>query len=183
MKALFRKSISIVLAVVVLTLATDLVQAQRRRPPGTASLGEMNCQGINGGRYEVINEDIPIGLEIFRAVAYLQGSGSYSIGSQGQSVQVACRLAASGEKPKFRTLNFAFGFSDKHKEDTYRKGSLVRLSIYKDGNFAEYRDVTFGQKLVWPINVANVRSIALEAECKRTSQYCPPLYFYQDILE
>lgn len=60
MKALFRKSISIVLAVAVLTLATDLVQAQRRRPPGTASLGEMNCQAIKGGDYEVINQDLSI---------------------------------------------------------------------------------------------------------------------------
>lgn len=178
-----QRLISGFLTVAVLTLATDLVQAQRRRPPGTASLGEMNCKGINASTYKVINEDIPIGLEIFRAVAFVGNEPNFSIGLQGQSVQVACRLAAPGEKPKFKTLTLGFGFSDNHKDDTYRKGALVRLSIYKDGNFAEYRDVTFGQKLVWPINVTNVRSIALEAECKRTSQNCPVLYIYQDILE
>ncbi|MEG4918033.1 hypothetical protein [Microcoleus sp. B7-D4] len=182
MKIFLRKSISIVLAVVVLTLATDLVQAQRRRP-GTASLGEMNCQGINGGRYEAINEDVSIGLEIFRALAYITKGGHFSIGLKNESAQVACRLAAPGEKPKFRTLTLGFGFSDNHKDGTSRQGALVRLSIYKDGNFFEYRDVTFGQKLVWPINVTNVRSIALEAECKRTSQNCPVLYIFQDILE
>jgi hypothetical protein len=66
-----QRLISGFLTVAVLALATDLVQAQRRRPPGTASLGEMKCQKIKGGAYEVINEDIPIALEIFKAVAYL----------------------------------------------------------------------------------------------------------------
>lgn len=179
MKALFRKSISIVLAVTALTLATDLVQAQRRRP-GTSSLGEMKCQQIQEGNYYTVNEDIPIGFEIYRAVAYL-GRWNGNFITQKTSIQVACRLAEAGQKPKFRTLTLAFGLPDNH----YRaQGSLIRLSIYKDGNFFEYRDVTLGQKLVWPINITNVRSIALEAECKRgRSEICPALYFYQDILE
>ncbi|MEG4806887.1 hypothetical protein QUA82_07470 [Microcoleus sp. F8-D3] len=176
MKALFRKSISVVLAVAVLTLATDLVQAQRRRP-GTSSLGEMNCQKIKGGAYEVINRDIPIGLEIFRSVASLGDNSNY----MANTTQVACRLASPGEKPKFRTLTLAFGLPD---NSPYSKGALVRLSIYKDGNFADYKDVTFGQKIFLPINVTNVRSIALEGECKRSLKgNCPALYFYQDILE
>ncbi|WP_172191885.1 hypothetical protein [Microcoleus asticus] len=162
-------------------MATDLVQAQRR-PPGTASLGEMNCKGINGGGYEVINEDIPIGLEIFRAVAYFGNRAHFSIG-KGWLEQVACRLAEPGQKPRFKTLTLGFGFSDKSNKSSYN-GALVRLTIYKDGNFADYRDVTFGQKLVWPINVTNVRSIALEADCKRSPiNNCPVLYIYQDILE
>lgn len=180
MKALFRKSISVVLTVAVLVVATDLVQAQRRRPPGTASLGEMNCQTIKGGRYELINQDLSIGLEVFKAVAYL-GSWNGNVIHANNSTQVACRLAAPGEKPKFKTLTLAFGLPDNRSD--YR-GSLIRLSIYKDGNFFEYRDVTFGQKMVWPINVTNVRSIALEGECKRSSGgKCPAIYFYQDILE
>ncbi|OCQ91668.1 hypothetical protein BCD67_09170 [Oscillatoriales cyanobacterium USR001] len=177
MKTLLRKSISVVLTVAVLTLATDLVQAQRRRP-GTASLGEMNCQQIKGGVYDVINEDIPIGLEIYRAVAYL-GNARWMY--ESRPVQVACRLAEPGQKPKFKTLTLAFGLPD-----SLSKGALVRLSIYKDGNFAGYKDVTAGEKLLWPINVTNVRSIALEGECKRPSERsseCPALYFYQDILE
>lgn len=182
MKALFRKSLSVVLTVAVLTLATDLVQAQRRRPPGTASLGEMNCQGINGGTYEVINQDIPIGLEIFRAVAYFGNRPQSSIG-KGRLEQVACRLAEPGQKPRFKTLTLGFGFSD-NSSKSYDNGALVRLTIYKDGNFADYRDVTFGQKLLLPINVTNVRSIALEGECKRSPiNNCPVLYIYQDILE
>ncbi|MCC3419862.1 MAG: hypothetical protein JGK24_24170 [Microcoleus sp. PH2017_29_MFU_D_A] len=179
MKALFRKSISVVLTIAVLALATDLVQAQRRRPRGTASLGEMNCQKITDrASYIAINQDVPIGLEIFKAVAYLGNGPTYL----EESGQVACRLAAQGEKPKFRTLTLGFGLPDNNDNS---KGALVRLSIYKDGNFFEYRDVTAGQKLLWPINVTNVRSIALEAECKRRSSgnSCPALYFYQDILE
>lgn len=176
MKALFRKSISIALAVAALTLATDLVQAQRSRPRGAGSLGEMKCQQIKEGNYSAINEDIPIGFEVFRAVAYL-GNGRWMYDSR--PVQVACRLAEPGQKPRFRTLTLAFGLPDSRS-----KGALVRLSIYKDGNFAEYKDVTAGEKLLWPINVTNVRSIALEAECKRSSDgACPALYFYQDILE
>lgn len=181
MKTFLRKSISFVLAVAVLALAKDLVQAQRRRPPGTASLGEMNCQTIKGGRYELINQDLSIGLEIFKAVAYL-GHWNGKFLSPNDSTQVACRLAAPGEKPKFKTLTLAFGLPD---NNDFSRGSLVRLSIYKDGNFFEYRDVTFGQKLVWPINVTNVRSIALEGECKRSSssRACAAIYFYQEILE
>jgi len=175
-----QRLISGFLTVAVLALATDLVQAQRRRPPGTASLGEMKCQKIKGGAYEVINEDIPIALEIFKAVAYLGDWNGKAI-DQKYPIQVACRLAAPGEKPKFKTLTLAFGFPDNH---TSSKGALVRLSVYKDGNFAGYKDVTFAQQLLWPINVANVRSIALEGECKRSSgSSCPAIYFYQDILE
>jgi hypothetical protein len=177
MKALFRKSISVVLTVAVITLATDLVQAQRQRPRGAGSLGEMNCQKIREGYYTAISQDIPIGFEIFRAVAYLGDSRWIYDKSP---VQVACRLAEPGEKPRFKTLTLAFGLPD-----NLSKGALVRLSIYKDGNFFEYRDVTSGEKLLWPINVTNVRSIALEGECKRgpSGSACPALYFYQDILE
>jgi hypothetical protein len=172
-----QRLISGFLTVAVLALATDLVQAQRRRPPGTASLGEMKCQQIKGGVYNAINEDIPIGLEIYRAVAYLGNAGWI----YDRPVQVACRLAAPGEKPKFKTLTLAFGLPD-----NVSKGALVRLSIYKDGNFVGNKDVTSGEKLLWPINVTNVRSIALEGECKRPSERsssCPAIYFYQDILE
>ncbi|MEG4504486.1 hypothetical protein QUA81_10225 [Microcoleus sp. F6_B4] len=179
MKTFLRKSISVVLAVAVLTLATDLVQAQRQRPRGAGSLGEMKCQQIKEGNYSAINEDIPIGLEIFRAVAYL-GNARWIY---DRPIQVACRLAAPGEKPRFKTLTLAFGLPDNHP---YPKGALVRLSVYKDGNFFDYKDVTFGQQILWPINVTNVRSIALEGECKRSSERsssCPAIYFYQDILD
>ncbi|MEG4984653.1 hypothetical protein QUB08_02550 [Microcoleus sp. BR0-C5] len=172
-----QRLISGFLTVAVLALATDLVQAQRQRPRGAGSLGEMKCQQIKGGVYDAINEDIPIGLEIYRAVAYL-GNARWIY---DRPVQVACRLAAPGEKPRFKTLTLAFGLPD-----NVSKGALVRLSIYKDGNFAGYKDVTFGEKLLWPINVTNVRSIALEGECKRPSERsssCPAIYFYQDILE
>lgn len=178
MKALFRKSISIVLAVAVLTLATDLVQAQRQRPRGAGSLGEMKCQQIKEGSYIAINEDIPIGLEIYRAVAYL-GNGIFIY--EKRPAQVACRLATSGEKPRFKTLTLGFGLPDNHP---YSKGALVRLSLYKDGNFFDYKDVTMGEQFIWPINVTNVRSIALESDCRRAqSGTCPALYFFQDILE
>jgi hypothetical protein len=177
-----QRLISGFLTVAVLALATDLVQAQRRRPPGTASLGEMNCKGINASTYKVINEDIPIGLEIFRAVAYFGNGPHFSIG-KSRLEQVVCRLAEPGQKPRFKTLTLGFGFSD-NSNKSYDNGALVRLTIYKDGNFADYKDVTFGQKQVWPINVTNVRSIALEAECKRSPiNNCPVLYIYQDILE
>lgn len=66
-------------------------------------------------------------------------------------------------------------------------GSIVRLSIYRDGNSYKYQDVMKGQLLRLPIDVTNVRSIALEVECLKVSSNdnnaCPALIFFQDTLQ
>jgi hypothetical protein len=65
-------------------------------------------------------------------------------------------------------------------------GALVRLSVDRDGNFYKYEEVTKGQLGTLPIDVTNVRSIALEVECKRgtvkNKNQCPELIFFEDTL-
>ncbi|MEC4805264.1 MAG: hypothetical protein SAJ12_10965 [Jaaginema sp. PMC 1079.18] len=161
-------------------MATANVAEAQRRPPGVASLAEMSCQRING-RYQASNEDVPIGFEVFRAVAYLANGPDRIEGDQ--SVKVACRLAAAGQNATYRSLTLSFGLSD---QDSRSSGSTVRLSIYKDGNFYEYRDITSGQKFLWNIDVRGTRSLGLEGTCLRSSPRavtCPKMYFFEDILE
>ena len=168
-----------------LVTSGNLVKAQSRRPPGVASLGEMGCLAINmgSGKYNVINDDFSVGLQVLRAVAYL-GGGSHrhsppaSIGTK-RTTQVACRLAAPGEEPRFKTLSLTLGIPDSSYLDGY-----PRLSVYKDGNFTGYKDVRKGELTSWIIDMKNTRSIALEGECVRSNRNkCPAIFFFEDILE
>ncbi|MBD2484662.1 hypothetical protein [Planktothrix sp. FACHB-1365] len=168
----------------------NLVYAQARRP-GTTSLGELGCQLSNDSNYFAQNRDLIVGFEVFRAVGYFGESSTYSHDGKSYTLdkngsRAACRLAAPGETPRFKTLSLAIGIPDDH---TYRKGSVSRLSIYKDGQFYEYRDLTAGQKVLWIIDVTNTRSIGLEGQCIKIGSTswgnpgCPAIYFFEDLLE
>jgi hypothetical protein len=184
---------SLVVGTVLISTASD-VQAQSRRPSGVASLGEMRCQRTQGsGGYKAINEDIPIGREIFRAIAYIGqrpyflGTGDYGIWTTEAS-EVVCRLAAPNETPRFRTLTLAFGFAADSSRRDYIEidGSVnVLVSIYKDNNFYASQNVSRGEKIRFPIDIANTRSLSIEAQCIRPasgSKTCPVLYFFEDTL-
>jgi hypothetical protein len=162
----------------------QLVEAQSR-PPGVFSLGEMGCRKIEGRQYSSINKDIPIGFEIYRAVGVFGHDSSDSFRRDRPTRKTACRLASNGEKPKFKTLTLAVGFDD---SNSLSKGSLVRLSIYKDGKPERYIDISKGKKSLVTIDVQNTRSIGLELKCLRKStvspfDLCPAVYFFEDILE
>lgn len=154
---------------------------------GIQSLGQMPCQEIGKADYDTLNEDVPVGYEIFRAVSNLSvGYNSDRVISSRYSGAIVCRLAGAGERPSYRTLNLAFGISD---DSRYSETSMVRLSVYLDGNFYQYQDVRRGQKYLWPIDVSGTRSVALEPECirgeRRSSGYtnCSNLFFFEDSLE
>jgi len=177
----FRQLIAGLMTATVLVSSTTLVDA-KNPPKGVSSLAAMSCQRIESGNYEAINEDFPVGLQIFKGVAMF-GTNSNSI-YKNRVNQVVCRLSEAGQRPRYKTLNLAFGVAD---NNPYVNSTLVRLSIYRDGNFYKYQDVMKGQFLRLPIDVTNVRSIALEVEClKGTSyneKYCPALIFFQDTLQ
>jgi hypothetical protein len=159
----------------------NLVYAQARRS-GVISLGELGCKEIEGrGGYSPINEDVSLGFELFRAVGFF-GGGDRSIASRGKESKVACRLAGPGENPRFKTLTLSIGFPENHY---LAQGSLTRLSIYKDGQFYEYRDLAMGQKVLWVIDVTNTRTLGLHGECIRESPRgkCTGIYFFEDLLE
>ncbi len=166
----------------------NLVYAQARRS-GVSSLGELECQQItNGATYKAINRDFSLGFEVFRAVAYLAGNSRFD-GVDGVKIErevgtkVACRLAAPGENPKFKTLTLSIGIPDNNFN---ANGTVTRLLIYKDGQFYEYKDLTVGQKILWVIDVTNTRSIGLEGQCIRAHKntgVCPAIYFFEDLLE
>jgi hypothetical protein len=171
---------SLVVGAVLISTASD-VQAQSRRPSGVASLGEMGCQTVaSDGGYNNVNEDIPIGREIFRSVAYMGSSWGID---RDNPTKVACRLAAVNAAPQFKTLTLSFGLSQNSR---YIDGSvIVRLSVYKDGNFYGDQTISKGDKIRWPIDVTNTRSLALETECvrlKQNSTSCPVIWFVEDIL-
>ncbi|MGB5963321.1 MAG: hypothetical protein WBG73_21980 [Coleofasciculaceae cyanobacterium] len=177
-----RQIISSLIIGTVLISTANHVQAQSRRPSGVASLGEMGCQTVaSDGEYKNVNEDIPIGREIFRAVAYL-GSSWGGI-DRDNPTKVACRLAAVNAAPQFKTLTLSFGLSE---NSNHIDGSvIVRLSVYKDGNFYGEQTISRGEKIRWPIDVTNTRSLALETECirlKQNSVYCPAIWIVEDVL-
>ncbi|MBD1930698.1 MULTISPECIES: hypothetical protein [Cyanophyceae] len=167
-------------------MASD-AQAQNRRSSGVASLGEMGCRRIGGmGGYNPVNEDVSIGREIFRAVAYL-GNSDFGQNAWGiykdRPTEVACRLAAVNARPQFKTLTLSFGFSQ--TSDLLDGSVIVRLSVYKDGNFYGEQTISKGDKIRWPIDVTNTRTLALETQCVRAKQgrnSCPNIWLIEDIL-
>ena len=178
-----RQLIAALMTATVLVSSTTLVDA-KNPPKGVSSLSAMSCQRIESGNYEAINKDFPVGLQIFKGVAMF-GTDSNSIYIYKNKVnQIVCRLAEAGQRPRYKTLNLAFGIAD---NNYFVNGSVVRLSIYRDGNSYKYQDVMKGQLLRLPIDVTNVRSIALEVECLKGSSNnentCPALIFFQDTLQ
>jgi hypothetical protein len=155
------------------------------RSSGFASLGEMGCMRFSGvGSYKAINEDVPIGREIFRSVAAINAYGGID---RDTPVGISCRLAPVNGKGAFKTLTLSFGLSQDGIRGYYLDDSvLLRLSIYRDGNF--YKQQTFGKGELarLPIDIKGVRSIALEAECVRgkgRNSPCPGIFFVEDILK
>ncbi|MFM6015429.1 MAG: hypothetical protein ACKPCG_06440 [Dolichospermum sp.] len=177
-----RQCIAGLMAATVLVSSTTPADA-KKKTQGVGSLGEMSCQNIEDGRYDVINRDFPVGLQIFRGIAMFRDRTGDRI-SKNLTNQVACRLTEAGQKPTYKTLNLAFAIDD---NNDYANGSLVRLSIYQDGKFYKYQDVTKGEQFRLPIDITSVRSIALEAECLRGSvrnkNTCPALIFFEDSLQ
>lgn len=178
-----RQLIAGLMTATVLVSSTTLVDA-KNPPKGVSSLGAMSCQKIGNGNYVAINEDFPVGLQIFKSVArFYTGRNGYYI-EKNDTAQIVCRLAEAGQRPRYKTLNLAFGVADNH---SLVNGSVVRLSIYRDGNSYKYQDVMKGQLLRLPIDVTNVRSIALEVECLKgtvgNENACPALIFFQDTLQ
>ncbi|MEA5530215.1 hypothetical protein VB638_11570 [Dolichospermum sp. UHCC 0684] len=178
-----RQLIAALMTATVLVSSTTLVDA-KNPPKGVSSLGTMSCQTIESGNYQAINKDFPVGLQIFKGVAMFSDRNWRSGIYKNNVNQVACRLSEAGQKPRYKTLNLAFGVAD---NNSLVNGSIVRLSIYRDGNSYKYQDVMKGQLLRLPIDVTNVRSIALEVECLKGSSanenYCPQLIFFQDTLQ
>jgi hypothetical protein len=176
-----RQLIAGLMTATVLVSSTTPVDAQKRSV-GVGSLGEMSCQNIEDGKYTVINQDFPVGLQIFRGIAVFRTNDTWIL--KNKTNQVSCRLTEAGQRAKYKTLNLVFGIADNNR---YANGSLVRLSIYRDGKFYKYEDVTKGQLFRSPIDVTNVRSIALEVECLRgsvkTKNACPAIIFFEDTLQ
>lgn len=180
--------LSSLIATSLLMASIHPVEAQKKRPAGVSSLAEMSCQNLKG-EYDAKNEDISVGLEIFRAVGVLLNDSGFTGGAIVQNrgvAQVVCRLAQPKEKPKYKTLTLAFGLSDRSKHSSE---SLVRLTLYKDGQEYGYKDISKGEKMLWQVDITGTRSIALEAECLRgpevymSSPGCAGLWFFEDTLK
>ncbi len=179
----FSQSIAGLITATVLLSSAASVDAQNNTR-SVGSLATMSCQTIGDARYETINTDFPIARQIFRGIARLSNRPRRFISGKRDAPQVVCRLAEAGQRPRYKTLSLAFGIADNNQHS--HNSTLLRLSIYRDGNFYKYQDILRGQPIQLPIDVTNVRSIALEAECMRGTQpfdLCPEIIFFEDTLE
>lgn len=149
------------------------------------NIRNLECQDIQGSGFRSKKEDIPVGFDIFGSVLKLAGrsaaNGSTSIRMQ-QPVQTVCRLSGNTERPKYKTMVLKFAIPD---NDWNVNGSVVRLSVYLNGQFYDFKDVAQGQQIAWPIDVSDSRSVAFEGKCIRpsTKGHCPAIHFSQDSLQ
>ena len=104
-----RQLIAGLITATVLVSSTTLVDA-KNPPKGVSSLAAMSCQTIESGNYQAINKDFPVGLQIFKGIAMFYSSNEYI--SKSKVNQVVCRLAEAGQRPRYKTLNLAFGVAD-----------------------------------------------------------------------
>lgn len=176
MKAMISlKSCGLAIVTAVITIASS-VQAQSS---GATSLVQVGCLAVQGGGYYPANQNLVIGFQVFTFIAYL-GKSRTDIShylSPNEKTQVACKLPTSNKNP--RKLTLVIGIPDNHYNS-----NISRLSIYKDGQFYESRELTKGQKIEWIVDVANVKTLGLEGQCLSTNDKdCPAIYFLQDTLE
>lgn len=174
------------LATIILTLPFSVRLISPAQGQSVSSLGEMPCYKVHEDQYRAINRDITIGFEVFRAVGelYVYGATGHRFFIKDRPIQTSCRLAENGEIPKYKTLTLALGLDS---GNSYVSGSTVRLSVYTDGNLYGYQDISNGDKILWDVDIDNVRSLGLELRCLRASRRqddaCSGLYFIQDTLE
>ncbi|MGL4503958.1 MAG: hypothetical protein ACRCU2_33155 [Planktothrix sp.] len=172
------RSVITLITALALSLGPSDGLAQVQRPTRTSSLGELGCvPTLGSARYSAINRDVPVGRQMFTAIGILQRNSDLN------SVDLVCRLAAPNQPSRFKTLTLDFGFSDRSRSSSGSNPS-VTLSMYTDGNLYGSQTVTFGDRILWPIDVTNVQSIAIEARCVNSrGGYCPPVFFFEDTLE
>lgn len=168
--------------------------ASAQTRPSTLSLGQLGCQATRsalGGfgnfrGYTPLNEDFPMGFEVFRAVGRLGASVGNGGILRAESAQIACRLAAPGETPRFKTLTLAFGLPEQGGRIIWVRGSTarVRLTVYLDGKSVGSKTLYLDDVEYWPIDISGARSVGMTAECFNQKPYnCPPIIFFQDTLE
>lgn len=167
-------------------IATTQRSAKAQR---AMSLTQMDCSSISAesgvDAWVVVDSEVVIGREFFTAVAVLRYGWEF-LGSNyipsNRTAAVACRITPSGARPRFRTLRLAFGMQagNSYTDDA----DLIRLNVFVDGNQVNSQEVTRWEPGYMAINVANARTVSLEATClSRQSNTCPSLVFVQTLLE
>ncbi|MBD2296932.1 hypothetical protein H6G06_26515 [Anabaena sphaerica FACHB-251] len=170
-----------------LFFALTILNQQVAYAQRTVSLTQMKClttsaePGVDA--WVTGGADVSIGQEVFTSVATLR-SGWEFMGSnyipRHIPASVACRIIPAGSKPRFRTLRLAFGLNNGNsytKDDT-----LVRLTVILDGNTVETKEIAKGEQGFLLLDVTNIRSVALKAECI-AGRTCPSIVFVQTLLE
>ena len=170
------------LAGILFTTLVQSVQAGR-----TVSMTEIDClttsasSGVNS--FIASSGNVSLGQEVFTAVAVLRTDWEFLGSNYIRSdipASAACRITPSGSKPRFRTLRLAFGINN---GNSYAKNnSLIKLTVFLDGNAMGSQEMAKGEQKFWLVNVTNVRSVALRADCL-SRDTCPSVVFVQTLLE
>ena len=96
---------------------------------------------------------------------------------------VDCLLNPRNGNNQFNTLKLAFGINDTNKYlSNVSTETKVRLTVYLDRKNIGSKEVTKGEIKTWGLNIAEVKNVALEAECIKSNyvpKVCPALVFTQ----
>jgi hypothetical protein len=106
-------------------------------------------------RISGLQKEVHIGYKIYNAI------GQFGYFRRDESPRVICRLAESGETPRFKTLTLSMGFSDYWLKNSGK----VKVTVYKDGNRINSIVVEDGEPINLVSDIAGGRDIAIEFSC------------------
>lgn len=144
-------------------IAGQVAQAQR-----PMSLFSTQC--VQRGYWDNATRNISINRELFTQISEMR------VWNQDSSL-VTCRIRPAGSAPKFKTLRLAFGIAD-----DARLPDSLEVNVYLNGNKAESRTISRGDKALILLDVTQASSVAIEVLPPTSGQYTI-VSFFQTILE
>lgn len=154
-----------ILSISLVTISASPLQAQTQ-----VSLVQAKCVSSGLGTFRQVPLDVAISKAVYTSPFYL-GAGTVS-------AAVTCKIRNDDDRPLFQTLRLGVGMRDNNPNSP-----PVTVNFYVDGDKAETKTISPGNKELLALDVSKGTNVTLEAVCSSQSRYCNRVYFFNTILE
>ena len=154
-----------ILSISLVTIGASPLQAQT-----PVSLVQAKCVSSGLGTFRQVPLDVAVAKAVYTSPFYL-GSGTVS-------AAVTCKIRNDDDRPLFQTLRLGVGMRDNNPNSP-----PVTVNFYVDGDKAETKTISPGNKELLALDVSKATNVTIEAVCSSSTNYCDRIYFFNTILE
>lgn len=154
-------------AILSISLVIGVNSAQAQTP---VSLVQAKCVSSGIGSFRQTPLDVAIAKAVYTSPFYL-GTGT-------RSAAVTCKIRNDDDRPLFQTLRLGLGMRDNNPDSP-----PVTVNFYVDGDKAETKTISPGNKELVALDVSKATNVTIEAVCSSQAKYCDRVYFFNTILE